>query len=549
MTATQPKTDPRPHRTAFYDVGSKAWDLSGDVVLVPDPDNLDGVTRDSLEKINHWSSMTEADIPRLGILTDSFFRFMDEGQDASVLTLWRNGTPMIQQIEGEPCEAAVDAVMDALTNMKPLIEKWSGLPPLEAEIEKLAYQKGYKAGHRPKWLERQARRNLEERDVDPDAHNEPTPPVAANDNKPPAQETPAVGKAPLPVICPAQWHGQPVPAREWYLEGLIPNRQVTIVSGDGGVGKSLLTLQIAAAGALGVETLDMRPSAGRVCYIGAEDEADEFHRRLADIVTAHGKTLGDLLDFRLVPLADMDALLSVPDRRGTMQPTDLFVDVIDMVTDFLPGLIILDTAADLFGGDEIKRGQVRQFIGMLRKVAIPLNCAVVLLTHPSVSGMQSGSGSSGSTAWNNSVRSRLYLTRPEGKDADPDLRFLTTKKANYGTVGGEIKLRWKDGVFVIDDGKPAAGSMLIAAKAERVFRDVLSAINRTGERVAKTKGVNYAPKVMADRPDAEGMSVKQLEAAMQRLMVAGELKVVMEGPRSKQRQRLILTSEDFGPDD
>ncbi|KAF5887218.1 AAA family ATPase [Rhizobium sp. PEPV16] len=369
-------------------------------------------------------------------------------------------------------------------------------------------------------------------------------PLAANDNAP--QQTPAVAPTSLPVVCPAEWHGKPIPAREWYLQDLVPSRQVTIVSGDGGVGKSLLTLQIAAAGALGVETMGMRPSAGRVVYLGAEDEAEEFHRRLDDIVTAHGKSLSDLSDFRLVPLADMDALLSVPDRRGNMQPTELYVDLVKMVSDFLPELIILDTAADLFGGDEIKRGQVRQFIGMLRKVAIRLNCAVVLLTHPSVSGMQSGTGSSGSTAWNNSVRSRLYMTRPEGKDADQDLRFLTTKKSNYGSTGGEMKLRWKDGVFVLDDGKPSPGSALMNVRAERIFRDVLSAINRSGARVAKTKGLNYAPKVMAERPDVEGLSVKMLEAAMQRLIAAGELRVVMEGPPSKPRQRLILAAECFG---
>lgn len=352
---------------------------------------------------------------------------------------------------------------------------------------------------------------------------------------------------PLAFIDPTIWHGKPIPRREWYCEDLIPMRQVTILNGDGGVGKSLLALQIAAAGAMGVDTIGIVPSPGRTVYIGAEDEAAEFQRRLADIATANGKDFDSLGDFRLLSLADCDALISVPDRTGNMRPTPLFEKIIDFICEFRPRLIVLDTAADLFGGDEIKRGQVRQFISELRKVAIGLDCAIVLLAHPSVQGMQSGSGSSGSTAWNNSVRSRLYLTRPEGKDADQDLRILKTMKANYGTTGGEIKLRWKDGVFVIDDGRPRLGSQLMAAKAERVFKDLLSLFNRTGQNVSDVTGTSYAPAKMAQHPNAAGVSKLALKDAMQRLLDSGEIKIVKEGPVSRQRKRLVLASEDFGP--
>ncbi|MCW8057673.1 AAA family ATPase [Agrobacterium tumefaciens] len=353
----------------------------------------------------------------------------------------------------------------------------------------------------------------------------------------------------LKFIDPADWFGLPVPSREWYAEDLIPMRQVTIVNGDGGVGKSLLTLQIAAAGAMAVDTLGMKLLSGRSLYVGAEDEGEEFQRRLIDISKAHDRTLADLTEFRLLPLADRDALLSIPDRAGKMVETPLMKTISEFALQWKPRLIVFDTAADLFGGDEIKRGQVRQFIGMLRALAISVDCAVILLAHPSVQGMQSGTGSSGSTAWNNSVRSRLYLTRPESKDADPDLRILKTMKINYGKTGAETKMKWKEGVFVLDDGKPSAGSVMIAARAERVFRDAISAMNRSGERVAKTKGVNYAPKVISERPEAKGLSVKTLEAAMHQLFDDEEIKIVIEGPPSKPRQRIILAAEDFGPKD
>lgn len=354
-------------------------------------------------------------------------------------------------------------------------------------------------------------------------------PVPANDNEP------------LPVLSPTAWQGQPVPRREWFLEGLIPQRQVTILAGDGGVGKSLLALQIAAASALGCETIGLQPLAGRVLYLGAEDEDTEFHRRLADIVHAHHRQLSDLDDMRLVPMADRDALLASPDRSGNMQPTANWLKLVAMLEEFRPGLLVLDTSADLFGGDEIKRTQVRQFIAMLRKQAIALDIAIVLLSHPSVQGMQSGSGSSGSTAWNNSVRSRLYMT--EATD-DSDMRLLTTKKANYGKKGGETKLRWSEGVFVLDDGAPSAATGLINKKAETVFLSVLSKLLRQGQRLSPNPCATYAPKVISAHPDADGMDRKTLAAAQQRLLDRGVVKIIEKGPPSRLYRLLVIAADE-----
>jgi hypothetical protein len=76
-----------------------------------------------------------------------------------------------------------------------------------------------------------------------------------------------------------------------------------------------------------------------------------------------------------------------------------------------PAVVILDTLADLFPDNENDRAQARQFVGMLSAIAIKYKCAVILLAHPSPAGLNNGTGTSGSTGWNNSVRSRLYLTR------------------------------------------------------------------------------------------------------------------------------------------
>lgn len=359
------------------------------------------------------------------------------------------------------------------------------------------------------------------------------PLVAANDNEP------------FRVVCPADWQDLPIPERKWLIPGLVPSRTVTLLSGDGGVGKSLLALQIGIAAVLGVPTLGVKPSQGRVLYLGAEDEEEEFQRRMMDIVRCHHASFSDLNDFLLVPAAGQDATLVLPDKTGTMVATPFMVSLRDRISSFRPTLVVLDTSADLFGGNEIDRGQVRRFVSMLREIAMEFDCAVVLLSHPSVAGMQSGAGTSGSTAWSNSVRSRLYLTADKGEDADPHVRVLTTMKSNYGPVGDALRMRWHEGAFEPDEGVSQGAVSLLGHRAEDVFKDLLSKFCRTGQNASHVSGTSYAPSLMAKHPDAKGVSKGQLVAAMGRLIDDGTVKIIVEGPPSRQRRRLILASEDY----
>ena len=96
---------------------------------------------------------------------------------------------------------------------------------------------------------------------------------------------------PLPVIDPRDWQGKPVPERRWFVEGLIPDRTVTNVSGDGGSGKTEIILQLIAASSLQTPWFGRDVSAGPCLYYGAEDEADELHRRLETIVRHAGSEL------------------------------------------------------------------------------------------------------------------------------------------------------------------------------------------------------------------------------------------------------------------
>ena len=234
--------------------------------------------------------------------------------------------------------------------------------------------------------------------------------------------------AELPAISAASFAGVAPPERRWIVKDMIPDRTVTIVAGDGGGGKTTLMLQLAAA-------LSGRAPGWDIIRILAEcfsslrkTTNEEIHRRVDAIAKCLTVDLSDLADLHIVPLAGQDAVMGAPEGKAALiAPTAVFRGLVALVERIRPRLVVLDALADVFAGEENARAQARQFIGLLRGLAIDHDLAVVLIAHPSLSGMASGSGTSGSTAWSNSVRARLYLERivdESNREIDPDLRIF-----------------------------------------------------------------------------------------------------------------------------
>ena len=349
----------------------------------------------------------------------------------------------------------------------------------------------------------------------------------------------------LTLVNAASLAGKPVPLRDWLVEDLIPMRQVTLIYGDGATGKTLIELQLSVAVATGTDWLGKLPREGGVLVLSAEDDLDETHRRLADIVAGRDFALADLRELTISPLAGEDALLAVAGRGGVLNATGLFDEVKSTVEALQPTLLCIDTLADTFGGDEINRAQARQFIGMLRGLAIKFNMAVVVLAHPSLSGMASGTGTSGNTAWSNSVRSRLYLEPVKGDNGevvDDTLRRLTVKKANYAKAGTGITMRWERGRFVL--AQSDWNRSLTNAETDKIFLDLLDQFTREGRNVTAKKGPSYAPSEFASHVDAKGLSKEALKKAMDRLLRAAKIENRETGSPSRRRSKLVAVLED-----
>lgn len=346
-----------------------------------------------------------------------------------------------------------------------------------------------------------------------------------------------LARDPLPIIDPRHWQDKPVPPRKWIVQDLIPDGVVTNLSGDGGTGKTLTAIQLMTAMALGLPWYGKPVQQGPALLYTAEDDAEELHRRFAAVTASSGHRLADLAGVQIIPMAGLDATLATGNDLGGISMSAQFAKLSKIVADTKPKLVAIDPAADVYAGDEIKRVQVRQFVQKLAKLALDNECAVLLLSHPSLSGMMTGRGTSGSTAWSNSVRSRLYL---QADADDPDRRVLKVMKANYGAVGEEIALRWNDGAFVLDQGGDGAGASLSQRAADDVFLTTFIKLNAQGQTFSHKACATYAPKKISEHPDSKGYNAKAMAAAMQRLLDAGVLKIETAGPPSKKRSVLAL---------
>jgi RecA-family ATPase len=350
---------------------------------------------------------------------------------------------------------------------------------------------------------------------------------------------------PLSFCNIAAWAEQEPPLRQWAVPDRFPLRNVALFSGEGAIGKSILLMQLGVAHVLGKAWLNTLPEPGPFLYLNAEEEDDELHRRLAAIATFYDASLAELKnDLHLLGFAGQDAVLGYPDRNGLIKATPLFAKLKEAACDIKPKLIGLDTSADIFAGNENDRSQVRQFIGLLRNLAIAANAAVIVCAHPSIGGIDRGTGLSGSTAWHNSVRARAYMhtmKTEDGIEPDKDLRQIEFMKSNYGPIADTVTVRWKAGVFAIEPKVGSLEKLASEAKANDAFLHLLERFTRQGRTVGDKRGHSYAPALFAAEPEAKtaGLSKETLTETMRRLFAANQIHVENYGRPSNPHHRIV----------
>ena len=351
-----------------------------------------------------------------------------------------------------------------------------------------------------------------------------------------AQDAPADPIAPLVFESAASWRGLPLEPVRWLATRRIPAADVTILSGDGGQGKTTVALQLAVAVERGLgDWLGTTCEQGAVMFFSGEECRENIRHKLAAVAAKRGVDPDDLtgLSFHFPE----DPMLGTLRRDGIIGPTPQMRAFEAAVVAARPALVIIDSVAATFGGNYIDRVQVRTFVNMLAKVTKAADCAILLLDHPSMSGMQNGSGRGGSRDWQNAARAFMYLRPTDNEDGSKG-RELEVMKINSGPIGEIQKLRFEDGCFVLEGSATAPHQAAAFNAADRTYLACLDRLTEQGREVREHSGRGYAPKVFAEMPEANGVTARAFKAAQDRLFSAGLIHVLTEGPASKPTRRI-----------
>lgn len=317
------------------------------------------------------------------------------------------------------------------------------------------------------------------------------------------------------------------------IDPLVPRRYVTLLGGHGGLGKSMLGLVLAAHVACGRGWGPVSVEQAPVVFVSLEDEASIVRYRLRRIIEAYELPPAEVLaNLQLYDGTQVAAEIMVESDGtfGALMETPMMGEVERAVAG--AGMVVVDNASDAFGGSENNRRQVRGFLRRLSQVAKVNDAGLILLAHiDKAAAKHGGSGNnySGSTAWHNSVRSRLALVEAEGGGLE-----LRQEKLNLGKKADPIVLQCVDhGVLVPGQlpqgGQSSATAIVAASDAEEVLQ-VLRVASEAGIDVpTATSGPAQAFHALASLPELPALfrtkaGRARLTAALVQLGRAGRIR-------------------------
>lgn len=194
----------------------------------------------------------------------------------------------------------------------------------------------------------------------------------------------------------------------WAVPAYFPAGQLAMISGDGGEGKSLVTIHLASAMTRGQPAFNLTyttPGPQRVVLMACEDDASS---------TLKPRLLAADADLSRVFLVD-----GVRDKKGKLLPFSLaHIDRIAVTLERLKdvGLVLIDPVSAYLGGTNVNPGrddEVRTLLEPLRLLGTRFNTLILMVKHFNKStGPVARSRIADAAGWRNAARAS-YLVLPD----------------------------------------------------------------------------------------------------------------------------------------
>jgi RecA-family ATPase len=304
-----------------------------------------------------------------------------------------------------------------------------------------------------------------------------------------AFEPSAQGDGPVALDLVALAGADPQPPK-FIIDQWLPQAEVSLLGAHGGIGKSLIGLQLAVAVASGRHFFGLEVQRRKTAFLSYEDSTAVLSWRMHRICAWMGLAMDSLSD----DLAVLDGSRSVGVWFGAYRGESGLTKHFFEISERLAGaeVIVVDGASDTFAGNENDRGQVKQFIRALRRL-VPENGALLLLAHVDKQTAKlnaASEGYSGSTGWHNGPRARWYVRRQGEDESDQGGLVLELQKSNLGRSGAQIKLHWDPQSHVFD------GSAVAASGFDRKHQSRVELDGIRAAFLAAEAGKNSVPAAM-----------------------------------------------------
>lgn len=257
------------------------------------------------------------------------------------------------------------------------------------------------------------------------------------------------------------WDDIEIVDREWLIPNWLPANTATMFTGDGGAGKSWLTLQVVCQIACGFKNAFLDPKfplpseadesiePKHIVFATYEDEPAEIKRRIQALASGMNWIAESLETIKQhLHIVDMRGIGSVwgPGMGKHIANTgDLLLagEAIRAICEERNAkLLVMDPLSGAFGGNENDRTAVYDFVSSFRGWGDTAKCAMLVIGHLPKGAEGRAAGFSGSTAWEASARSMWMLSKQdEGNKENPkEYWALLHTKSNYAPLQKEKPL-------------------------------------------------------------------------------------------------------------